>query len=332
MEMAMRIWATIVLMVLSVLIGEYVLGSMSIAMLPGLPFLMLWYGAGAVLIRETVRRTSRGWPALILFAIAFALIEEGLLTQSLFNPDYLGMRLLDFGYIPALGTSLSWAFLVLGLHIFWSIGLSIGLAELAFRKERAVPWLGRIGTSVITVLLLLGAVFIAGVTYYQRPFIAHPGQIATVVLLSAAAITAGLAWPRPGSPTLGAAPKSIVLAAVSFVFGSAFLGVKYFGVPFTGPNATLQTGLAAAIAISAWALMYRLTYRRLWTDRHRFAFAAGGYGVYVWLGFYNSQGLHGPGDLLGHAILTGVVTLGILWLGWKIWRSDASAVVTQAQS
>ena len=87
------------------------------------------YGCGALLIREVARRTDRGWPTIVLLASAYSLIEEGFLTQSLFNPNYVGQRLLDYGYIPRLGTSLNWSVLVLSIHVVWSIATPILIAE-----------------------------------------------------------------------------------------------------------------------------------------------------------------------------------------------------------
>ena len=90
-----RLPAVLSLFILSPLIAEYLLGSMPMSMIAILPVMAAMYGSGAVLIREVVRRTGRGWPSMILLAIAYGLIEEGFVTQSLFNPNYLHLRLLD---------------------------------------------------------------------------------------------------------------------------------------------------------------------------------------------------------------------------------------------
>jgi hypothetical protein len=59
------------------------------------------YGGGAVLIREVVRRRGGGWPAIVVLAAAFGVVEEGLATQSLFNPDHAHQHLLSSGYRAA---------------------------------------------------------------------------------------------------------------------------------------------------------------------------------------------------------------------------------------
>ncbi len=52
------------------------------------------YGGGAVIIREAARRAGKGWPTIFLLALAYAVIEEGLVCQTLFNPSYFGLDLL----------------------------------------------------------------------------------------------------------------------------------------------------------------------------------------------------------------------------------------------
>src|SRR6478752_5086191 len=104
------------LLLLSPLMAEFVLG----------------YGTAAVLVRELARRTGRGWPTILLLALGFALIEEGLLTQSLFNPHYLGLDLISYGYVGWLGTALPWAIFVLSIHVVWSIATPIALIEAIF--------------------------------------------------------------------------------------------------------------------------------------------------------------------------------------------------------
>ena len=103
-----RIAPALVLLVLSPLVAEFLLGDFSIRQIGLIVVLLPQYGGGALLVRETTRRAGKGWPSMILLALAYALIEEGFTTQSLFNPTTQGSRLLDYGFIPALGTSLDW--------------------------------------------------------------------------------------------------------------------------------------------------------------------------------------------------------------------------------
>src|SRR4051794_2527119 len=125
MNLFSRIAPALVLFFLSPLIAEFLLGDLTLQQLPALVALAPFYGGGAILIRETLRRSGRGWPAFLLLALAYGLIEEGIADQSLFNPDFLHLRLLDYGWVPPLGTSLPWSLYVLGIHIGWSLAVPI---------------------------------------------------------------------------------------------------------------------------------------------------------------------------------------------------------------
>jgi hypothetical protein len=124
-----RVAPALVLVVLAPLVGEFLLADFTIRNLALLLALLPLYGGGALLVREVTRRSGRGWPTMLLLALAYALVEEVFLTQSLFNPDYAHKRLLDYGYLPALGTSLNWTFFVLSIHVVWSVATPILIAE-----------------------------------------------------------------------------------------------------------------------------------------------------------------------------------------------------------
>src|ERR1035438_4895703 len=115
---------------LAPLVAEFLLGNLSITMLSALIVLAPSYGGGALLIRELVRRSGRGWPTMVLLALAYGILEEAFTTQSLFNPNYLSlnMHLLQPAYIPALGIGGWWTVFVLALHTVWR-------SEEAFRTQ-----------------------------------------------------------------------------------------------------------------------------------------------------------------------------------------------------
>src|ERR1700754_3872680 len=94
-----RIAPAIGLFFLSPLVGEFLLGNVAIDALPG-GLMAPMYGGGAVLVREAARRAGKGWPTIFLLALAYAVIEEGLVCQTLFNPSYFGFNLLREAYIP----------------------------------------------------------------------------------------------------------------------------------------------------------------------------------------------------------------------------------------
>ncbi|MEV4266224.1 hypothetical protein [Kribbella sp. NPDC049584] len=175
---------------LSPLVAEFLLGNIPISAFYAILTLAPLYGGGAVLIRELVRRRGWGYPSVIVLALAYGVIEEGITTQSLFNPNYADLRLLDPGHISALGMGAPWTVFVLGLHTVWSITVPIVLMESVSRHPRE-PWLGKLGLWVYGMLFLAGIVATTAFGYTKDSFRASTGQdigvgIAIVVLVALA--------------------------------------------------------------------------------------------------------------------------------------------------
>src|SRR5262245_38659090 len=82
-----RLLPAVVLVGMAFLVAELLPGSAPITQPLLWPFLLLIYGPGALLIRESVRRLDRGWASILLLGAAYGLVEEGLALQSLFNPS-----------------------------------------------------------------------------------------------------------------------------------------------------------------------------------------------------------------------------------------------------
>src|SRR5690606_34606545 len=114
---------------LAPLVGEFLLGNLPVTFLWALIALAPLYGGGALLIREVSRRLGLGWPGIVLLCLAFGVVEEAFVTQSLFNPDYLGLGLTLHAPIPWVGIGGWWTVFVLGLHAVWSTAVPIAIVE-----------------------------------------------------------------------------------------------------------------------------------------------------------------------------------------------------------
>jgi hypothetical protein len=90
------------LVLLAPLVAEFLLGNLPITALPALVALAPMYGGGALLIREVVRRRGLAWPSIIVLALAYGVVEEGLVTMSLFNPNYANTRLITALVAPSM--------------------------------------------------------------------------------------------------------------------------------------------------------------------------------------------------------------------------------------
>jgi len=81
------------LFLLAPLVAEFLSGNMSITRLGMLVILAPLYGGGALLIPEWVRKAGRGWPSIFVLALAYGILEEAVLMQSLSNRNFLGQNL-----------------------------------------------------------------------------------------------------------------------------------------------------------------------------------------------------------------------------------------------
>src|SRR5580658_9335542 len=192
-----RIAPAVGLFFLAPLIAEFLLGDLPIHLLGALVILAPLYGGGALLIREVVRRTGRGWPSILVLAFAYSILEEAFTTQTLFNPNYLhlNLHLLQPAYIPALGIGVWWTIHVLTLHTVWSVSVSIALVE-ALAPDRATqPWLGRLGLAVTAALFLFGAAASAAIGLRQDSFMASSAQFASAGIIFAGVVAASFRLP-----------------------------------------------------------------------------------------------------------------------------------------
>jgi hypothetical protein len=324
-----RVAPALVLLVLAPIVAEFLLADFTIRQLPVLLALLPLYGGGALLVRDVARRSGRGWPTILLLGLAYALIEETFLTQSLFNPDYVHKRLLDYGYLPALGTSLNWSGFVLSIHVIWSIATPILIAEGLAGERRTTPWLKRIGLTVTVGLYLLGAALTAAFSWKASPFVASPMQFAvSAILVTLTIVTAFAAFrgvdARATPPVPPSAPPPWVVGLAILVLASAYLaGEGYARGRGVGPALPLAFRLACeAIAL---ALLWKWARRPGWTPRHYLAIAAGTtatyflFGLNVLLGGHTNLGA--PTDAVDVA---GQVILGLATFSLILWAARRS--------
>ncbi len=289
-----NIFAVVMLFFVAPLVAEYLLGDLPLNLLAALIVLAPGYGGAAVLIREIARRTGRGWPTMLMLGAAYALIGEGLVTQSLFNPDYLKMHmhLLDHAYIPALGMGAWWTLFMFNLHTFWSMGVSIALVEALFPAEAETPWLGLIGDGVVAVVFVLGTAASFGLGMKQNRFVASHAQLVSAAVLSALLIVSAFLIPaRRSYRSEGSAPSPWIMGAIAFVLGMGVLTAPLIGsvVGMGLLKATTDWGWPAAGAMLAFDLVFLIlvtffSRRSGWSALHTLSLAAGGaldYGIHA---------------------------------------------------
>jgi hypothetical protein len=281
---------------LSPLVGEYLLGNISIRDLVAVPFLVPMYGGGALLIRELARRTGRGWPTILVLGLAYGVIEPGVFDGSLFNPSFEGM---DYAgaRIPVLGLSAYYAVQFLVNHAVWSITIPILLTEALTPRHRTTPWLGRVGLGVTAVVYVLGGLLIRSDSVDRGEYRTSWAQAAGVVLVALVLVTVAFSLPRP-SPgrSAGWVPRPWLVGVAAFLLSSG-----YFLLPasWRGVAASVKIIVGTALVV-AW-----LSRRAGWHAGHRIALATGALMTYAWAGFLLTAIKHhnDPVAFVGNGVL-----------------------------
>ncbi|WP_353961371.1 hypothetical protein [Antrihabitans cavernicola] len=300
--MKKRTLPLVALAFLSALTAEFLLGDQYLssagagAQVGMLLFFVVFYGSGAILIRETARRLQLGWPGIMLLAFAFGVFEEGLLTQSLFNPDYVGQHLLAPAYIPALGIGAEWTVFVIPLHVIWSMGSPIALFEANFGEA---PRLRRVGLSVCSMIFALGSIGIFAVSLgmSDEHFMASPLQLASAAAIALVTAVIAVRLPR----RLPAAHRS----------GGLFVGLAV--------TSAFQLASKLDDQISPWlgtlALVAVLVIGGMLAGKFRpVSLAAGAILTYCWVGFANAADHGAPAMIEQGVIIAAYLVLLVVTL------------------
>ncbi|MGJ6964647.1 hypothetical protein ACSDR0_22295 [Streptosporangium sp. G11] len=306
LAMPRRVAPALGLFLLSPLVAEYLLGNVPSSEIWGIVLLAPMYGGGAIIIREVVRRTGRGWPALILLGCAYGLLEAALIDQTLFSPDPLFEDDVSRGatLIPALGFSAGNAVGFIAGHAIWSIGVPIAVVEILVPRRATTPWLGGFGLAVTCVVFVLGSLVLFSGIHDESGFMASPSQrIGAAAVVALLVVAAFLVGRRPRPVTGGRSPKPWPVGAAGFVASAAF---------FVRPENWWGTAAGVVLIAVMAVVISRWSRRDGWGAAHRLALAGGALLTYAFGGFLLLL-LHGTANtvnLIGQTILV----LGVLAL------------------
>ncbi|WP_052265393.1 hypothetical protein [Ruegeria sp. ANG-R] len=325
MSILQRFAPALLLLIISPLIAEFLLGDFNVRQFAYLGIFIPLYGALALFVRELVRRSGRGWVSMLVMALVCGLIYEGLVNQTLFNPHFAGADLLKYGYVEALGTSFNYAAFILTLHTVWSISTPIAIAE-GFAGERArEPWLNRPLLAGTGLLALLGLAGTTASTIERYKFVSSPLQYGSVVVLIL--ILTFLAFRivrKPGfaepSNTDDHGSKTWMVIVFAFALSSAFM-IWFHYAPDHKINSSI--GLAVFLGIDVIALFFLSFWSRQasWNATHIVAAATGAVLTYTWFGLWrfvvdgkSAMGIKTePIDIVGQVCLA-LALIGVCWL------------------
>jgi hypothetical protein len=302
-----RLAPAVILFFCAPYVAEFLLGNLSIDALTAMVALAPLYGGGALLVREVSRRIGGGWPTILLLGLVYGLVEEGLVIQTLFNPHYLGLSLLDEAFIPALGIGGWWTFFVLTLHTIWSVSVPIAVVEALFSSRGAKPWLGKVGLGVTTLLYLAGACMIYFGTRRQDPFAASPLQLTWVGVTILIVVILAFWVRRKSEPVSGSGvvPNAWVVGGCTFVLGLAFMTTHAV------LHGWILVGLYLAIYAIAIYLLSSWSSRTGWTPLHTLAAGGGAMITYACTAFPQVPvfGSKGTIDLIGNIVFAAIAVV-----------------------
>ncbi len=276
----------ITLIFLSPVIADVLFGSIRITTLFVLILVTGFWGCAALIIRDVVRRHHQGWLAILLLGIALAIAEECVIQQTSLAP-LIGVDP-NRAYGRALGVN--WIYLIwaLGYESIWAVVLPIQLTELIFPDRRDIPWLGKRGLIISTIILALASFFawyswtqILVPQYfpnldYQVPLSSVLIALAIIVVLVAIALRLPSSSIPEQRRTRLKAPSPWQVGLIAFTLGLPWFGLvllSYGAVTTLPPVIPAVVGVILAgssfFLIEAWASSPN------WQDAHRLGLILG---------------------------------------------------------
>jgi len=258
--------AALVLALLAPLCAEVSLGTVPLRMAWAWLVFAPVYSAGALFLREILRRTGGGYGNLLLLGVAYGLFEEGLVLQSLTSPHLYGAA--EWGP-RLLGVNTAYAELNLVYHALFSVTVPVVLVEFLFPRHGPAPYLRRGGVIAAGLLTLLGGALLrVSVPPSEDPGYTMPALAVVIVAVLTAAVIGLALRVRLHPARRRAAPPAPAVAVVAAVATFAFLALLW---PLG--RATHSLSMTGAALIVAAALYAARTFA--WTSRTRVAAAFG---------------------------------------------------------
>lgn len=277
---------------LAPLIGEVLFGAIPLSRLPfGLLGVVGLYGGGAIIVREIVRRRRLGAMWLVLLGLAYGLVEEGLVLQSLFDQHYRGLDFLGY-YGHWVGVNWVWLEFIVPYHAVFSIAIPIVLTELLFPDVRDEAWVSARGLAAVALVFLANALFLA--THQIGLFTGHAPQTSraanAAVAVVAAALVASSLWASPGSPRTvdrpaASSPRIRLIGVLSGLGWFVVLRVILIGDGKLAPAALILVAGATIAAFAWWSIARVTAPRRAWGDEQTYALVSGALPTSWLLGF-----------------------------------------------
>jgi hypothetical protein len=146
-------------------------------------FLLLAYSFPLLFVRELTWRWQLPVPGIFLLGLAYGIINEGLLAQTLIRSEHVPISNFDH-YLYAAGINFSWMCLIVPWHALLAIVFPLTLIACWFPACAREAWLGNRAFSLLTAVLVAALVFVASVRSPRPQMHVFLGAIAILVFVA----------------------------------------------------------------------------------------------------------------------------------------------------
>jgi hypothetical protein len=267
----------------------------------------LFYGCGALLIREIARRIGLGWNSILWMGAAYGIFEEGLSLNTWARPwaEVVCRNpndLCDYSRVGGLNTI--WALELTVFHAIVSITIPIMLIEFVYPNRAKRSWIGTktiVGCIIGLFLCLIGGLLLNIYDFRTYGQVIPLGPYLLEVVLIITCITIALNQkPYSGGVSEKKIPGMWGLRTIGF-FGIIFSTLS----PIIYKGMQIPFELAIAINLAIYALVcWRITLwsrRAGWNEKHMMALISGilGFFIFIWDPILELLGQAGGGSTRG---------------------------------
>jgi len=146
-------------------------------------FLLLAYSFPPLIVRELTWRWQLPVPGIFLLGLAYGIINEGLLAQTLIRSEHVPISNFDH-YLYAAGINFSWMCLIVPWHALLAIVFPLTLIACWFPACAQEAWLGNRAFASLTAILVAGIAFVASVRSPRPQMHVFLGAIVVLVFVA----------------------------------------------------------------------------------------------------------------------------------------------------
>ncbi|MFQ6088429.1 MAG: hypothetical protein ACE5K0_05970 [Candidatus Methanofastidiosia archaeon] len=274
----------------------------------GFVFITLWYGSGALLVREISFRKGLSWLGILILGFSFGILEEGIFVKTFFDPNAV-----DLGEFAKFGrffeTNIPWAFYLTLFHGVHSILFPIILTYLFFPQEIKKEWISRRRISMLSIILAVLSIFgffVFDPSKSGTPY--RPTPLHFVACLLVISILCGYALKHKKKDEFSMEDIERRLGRRILVLGVVFAFLLSFGV--WGIASTMKnTIFSVAFIIFVFTFFLYLQKNLIKNNLKAFSyFVVSYYVVWAFIGFLS--------EFSGQPEMRGMSLVGIIFLGF----------------